>query len=100
MFGSLLGRVGLGGKRTGIRRPVTITVESRKRDRMEADYVSANGLRHGTKGLDLYFEIVIGNGTTMRWLPDTYPHVLRAAKKAAKQLSGAEARTRVAKAAR
>jgi hypothetical protein len=78
----------------------TMTVESRKHDRMEADYVSENGPRHGTKGLRLHFEIGIGNETTMRWFPDTYPHVLRAAKKAAKQLSGAEARARVAKAAR
>ena len=41
-------------------------------------YVAQNGLRHGSVGYDLHFAIEIGNHYCIRWLPNSYPHVLRA----------------------
>jgi hypothetical protein len=43
-------------------------------------------MRHGTVGYDLYFTIELGNNYCMRWLPSSYPYVLKAAKQVAKQM--------------
>lgn len=60
--------------------------DCRNRSLLEAQHVATHGLRNGDKALTLYFEIEMGNSYVMRWLPDTYPFALKAARRAAKTM--------------
>ncbi len=53
---------------------------AKKRILMEERYIP-------TKGFSLHFTIELGNAYVMRWLPDSYPFVLNAARLAATQMA-------------
>ncbi len=52
----------------------------------EERYVTKFGWRFGTKGYPMRFSVEIGNDYCIRCSPDDLPHVLKAARKVAKQL--------------
>lgn len=63
-----------------------IAPQVRKHSAMEKKYVANNGWRHGTYDLYLDFQVKLYNEASISWSRNTYPFVLKAAKKAAKQL--------------